>query len=162
LFYRLKVIPIQIPPLRERREDLPDLVRYFLRRYADKTGKAVVRVSREAMSLLYAYHWPGNIRELENAIERAFAMTSTTVLFPEDFPAEIAMTAPGETSASITSEPEAAEAAKSLEQMERAHIVRILQEVNFNKSKAAEVLGIDRATLYRKAQRYSIRLAEEK
>jgi len=151
LYYRLKVIAIHLPALRERMEDLPDLVRHFVARYAEKTGKPVVRISREAMSLLYSYPWPGNIRELENAIERAFAMTNTTVLYPDDFPAEVASHQRTDAKPGSVVESEPMEMAKSLEQMERAHIVRILQEVNFNKSKAADILGIDRAPLYRKA-----------
>ena len=162
LYYRLKVIQIDLPALRERMEDLPDLVGHFLARYAEKNKKGVSHVSDEAMELLKAYSWPGNIRELEHAIERAVAMTNTAVLFPEDFPPEIskqesaATNAAGVAVASVSVE--AGGASPSLEDMEKAHIMKVLQEVNFNKSKASEVLGIDRATLYRKAQRYGIDL----
>jgi DNA-binding NtrC family response regulator len=157
LYYRLKVIQIDLPPLRDRMEDLPDLVGHFLARYAEKNKKGVSHVSDEAMRLLKIYPWPGNIRELEHAIERAVAMTNTSVLFPEDFPPEISKpgAAPGTTSAAPT---DAGGVSPSLEDMEKAHIMKVLLEVNFNKSKASEVLGIDRATLYRKAQRYGIDL----
>jgi two-component system response regulator AtoC len=155
LFYRLKVISIDLPPLRERMEDLPDLVGYFLARYAEKNKKAVSHVADEAMELLKVYAWPGNIRELEHAIERAVAMTNTTVLFPEDFPMEVQR---GISGASTQPGPENQPGGNSLEDLEKAHIVKVLQEVGFNKSKASEVLGIDRATLYRKAQRYGIDL----
>jgi len=151
LYYRLKVISITLPPLRERMEDLQDLVDHFLVRYADKNNKAVSHVSEEAMQLLRAYAWPGNIRELEHAIERAVAMTNTTVLFPEDFPPEIQRGRVQDSG--VEGGP-----ATSLEEMERAHIIKVLQDVHYNKSKASEVLGIDRATLYRKAQRYGIDL----
>ena len=165
LYYRLKVILIEIPPLRERLEDLPDLVGHFLARFAEKNKKAVSHVSDDAMKLLQRYSWPGNVRELEHAIERAVAMTNSTVLFPEDFPADLfrgevahagveaaaSGVGPGSTPGSIA-------APNSLEEMEKAHIIKVLQDVNFNKSKASEVLGIDRATLYRKAQRYGIDL----
>jgi two-component system response regulator AtoC len=155
LFYRLKVISIDLPSLRERMEDLPDLVDHFLARYAEKNKKAVSHVSTEAMELLKTYSWPGNIRELEHAIERAVAMTNTTILFPDDFPVEVQRgTAAAAASAQAASQP----GGHSLEDLEKAHIVKVLQEVGFNKSKASEVLGIDRATLYRKAQRYGIDL----
>jgi two-component system response regulator AtoC len=161
LYYRLKVIQIDLPPLRERMEDLADLVGHFLARFAEKNKKAVSHVSEEAMKLLAIYAWPGNIRELEHAIERAVAMTNTSVLFPEDFPPEIARQSSN--GATVTAQGDTAPghsngAATSLEDMEKAHIMKVLQEVGFNKSRASEVLGIDRATLYRKAQRYGIDL----
>ena len=172
LFYRLKVITLQLPPLRERLEDIPELANCFLERQVSKQGRKDLALSREAMALLQNYSWPGNIRELEHAIERACAMTNTSVLFPEDFPPEILRCdfwASGEQGAvaqdsqtSCPQEMRSYETMKSLEAMEKKHIVRILQEVNFNKSRAADVLGIDRATLYRKAARYGIRLLEEK
>ena len=144
LYYRLKAIMIELPPLRDRIEDLPELVSYFLARYAEKNKKAVSHISDDAMALLKAYPWPGNVRELEHVIERAVAMTGTEVLFSEDF--------------SIQLRGPVLKPLNSLEEMEKSHIVRVLNEVNFNKSKASEVLGIDRATLYRKAQRYGIDL----
>jgi two-component system, NtrC family, response regulator AtoC len=156
LYYRLKVISIELPSLRERKEDLPDLVEHFLARYADKNKKRVSHVSDEAMKLLRNYSWPGNIRELEHAIERAVAMTNTTVLFPEDFPPEIqkgGASASDSQGLSVLVPP-----ASSLEEMEKTHILKVLSDVNFNKSKASEILGIDRATLYRKAQKYGIDL----
>jgi DNA-binding NtrC family response regulator len=159
LYYRLKVIEIQLPPLRERIDDLPDLVGHFLARFAEKNRKSVSHISNDAMALLNAYAWPGNIRELEHAIERAVAMTNTSVLFPEDFPPEIR--APGKPLAKgdVTGAPLGVGGpAESLEEMEKVHILKVLQDVNYNKSKASEVLGIDRATLYRKAQRYGIDL----
>jgi DNA-binding NtrC family response regulator len=157
LYYRLKVIAIELPPLRERMEDLPHLVEHFLARYADKNKKSVSHVSEEAMSLLKAYSWPGNIRELEHAIERAVAMTNTAVLFPEDFPIEILRGGSALTADSMQLEG-GTQPRTSLEEMEKSHILKVLQEVHFNKSKASEILGIDRATLYRKAQRYGIEL----
>jgi DNA-binding NtrC family response regulator len=163
LYYRLKVIQIELPPLRSRLEDLPELVGHFLARYADKNKKVVSHISDEAMAQLRTYPWPGNIRELEHAIERAVAMTNTSVLFPEDFPAEISRVgSTGEgSSAQEGAASDLADAggpSTSLEDMEKSHIMKVLQEVSYNKSKASEVLGIDRATLYRKAQRYGIDL----
>jgi DNA-binding NtrC family response regulator len=168
LYYRLKVISIELPPLRERLEDLPDLIDYFLAYYAAKNKKAVSHVSEDAMALLKAYSWPGNVRELEHAIERAVALTNSTILFPEDLPPELARKE--EAAHAVVTAPSSAHAVhqaengdskgtmSSLEEMEKAHILKVLQDVHFNKSKASEILGIDRATLYRKAQRYGIDL----
>jgi transcriptional regulator with PAS, ATPase and Fis domain len=155
LYYRLRVISIELPPLRDRMEDLPHLVEHFLARYAEKNKKTVSHISEEAMNLLKNYSWPGNIRELEHAIERAVAMTNTSVLFPEDFPAEI-LRGSGQTAPDAGGEGGAQRT--SLEDLEKTHIIKVLQDVHFNKSKASEILGIDRATLYRKAQRYGIDL----
>ncbi|HLE01729.1 MAG TPA: sigma-54 dependent transcriptional regulator [Bdellovibrionota bacterium] len=155
LYYRLKVISIELPPLRARIEDLPDLVGHFLAKFAEKNKKAVSHVSDDGMALLKTYAWPGNIRELEHAIERAVAMTNTSILFPEDFPPEVIR---GALPASESADGMNSGISSSLEDMERAHIIKVLQDVNFNKSRASDVLGIDRATLYRKAQRYGIDL----
>jgi len=153
LYYRLKVISIELPPLRDRMEDLPQLVEYFLLKYANKNKKVVSHVSHEAMDFLRSYLWPGNIRELEHAIESAVAMTRSAILFPEDFPPEIKRRG-----LAAQEEKESLEWSHSLEDLERLQILRTLQETHFNKSKASELLGIDRATLYRKAQRYGIKL----
>jgi DNA-binding NtrC family response regulator len=157
LYYRLKVISIELPPLRERMTDLSLLVEHFVTKYAIKNRKVISHVSEEAMELLRNYSWPGNIRELEHAIERAVAMTNTTILFTEDFPLEIAR------KSDDPKEPELGykatlESSDSLEDLEKFHILKVLQEVHYNKSRASEILRIDRATLYRKAQRYGIDL----
>jgi DNA-binding NtrC family response regulator len=159
LFYRLKVFLIHVPPLRDRLEDLPELVQYLLSRAAAKTHRSITRVSEETMAVLSRYDWPGNIRELENAIDRAVAMAHTDILFPEDFPREIASLA--DTEAPLSSDEGSAQgtaADHSLGSLESAHILRTLQSVAYNKSKAADLLGIDRGTLYRKALKYSIPL----
>lgn len=156
LFYRLKVLLIELPPLRERMVDLPELVEHFLKRFNAKVGKKVSHISEEAMHLLKNYDWPGNVRELEHAIERAIAMTRTTVLYPEDFPSEISQ--PG----TETGTGESGGPANSLEEVEKAHILKVLEEAQFNKSKAAQILGIDRKTLHRKAERYGIDLVRRK
>jgi two-component system, NtrC family, response regulator AtoC len=158
LYYKLKVIAIELPPLRERMEDLPDLVGHFLARYAERSRKAVSHVSDDAMALLRRYPWPGNVRELEHAIERAVAMTRTTELYPEDLPTVILRAEHPAATAAASESAVSSTAPGSLEEMEKAHIVKVLQDVDFNKSRASEILGIDRATLYRKAQRYGIDL----
>lgn len=170
LYYRLKVISIHMPPLRERISDIPDLVQHFAARFANKTGKTLYSVSDEAMDFLVHYSWPGNIRELENAIGRAAAMSRTPTLFPEDFPPEIM----GDTTTSAvhahshegsesqvhpsprTIHETTISPGESLEDIERRHIANTLQSVNFNKSRAADILGIDRVTLYRKAFKYGL------
>ena len=160
LYYRLKVILIETPPLRQRTDDLKELVQHFLARASKRTGKYISAVSEEAMELVSLYPWPGNIRELENAVERAVAMTNTNVLFPEDFPPEIANYGMDDSQPQTTVKvPESStmpSVPQSLEAMERDHILRTLEETKFNKSKAATILGIDRVTLYRKASRYGI------
>lgn len=187
LFYRLKVISIEMPPLRERLRDIPDLIRYFAERYARRSGKEVPAISQEALEMLMQYAWPGNIRELENAISRATAMNNTPMLFPEDFPPEIiaatghqesmdlpltgenapsveghvpvvatASATPPSPSAPAPSAPTQAIPGESLEELEKRHIAQTLQSVGFNKSKAADILGIDRVTLYRKAFKYGL------
>jgi two-component system, NtrC family, response regulator AtoC len=147
LYYRLKVIEIALPPLRERLEDLPSLVSHFISLYS--TSKRISHISPEAMELLVAHAWPGNVRELENSIERAVAMSTSSVLFPEDF-ALLSGEEPGREAEG--------QGCGSLEKMEKDHILRVLRETQYNKSRASSVLGIDRATLYRKAQRYGIEL----
>ena len=151
LYYRLKVISIELPPLRERLEDLPELVSHFLSKFAAKNNRPVSHVSEDGMLRLSAYPWPGNVRELEHAIERAVAMSSSTVLFPEDFALALGTPRPSA----------AVQADASLEDLEKVHILRVLSETHYNKSKTSEILGIDRATLYRKAQRYGIDLRRE-
>jgi two-component system response regulator AtoC len=162
LFYRLKVIEIQLPPLRDRLEDLPELVNHFLARYSEGSGKRISHVSPEAMQLLATHNWPGNIRELEHSIERAVAMGKSSVLFPEDFSGfvgEGTATPAANAGAISAADPDGTPAkGVSLEALEKEHILRVLIETNYNKSKASAVLGIDRATLYRKAQRYGIEL----
>ncbi len=147
LYYRLKVIRIDIPALRERAEDLPELASHFVARYAAKVGKPVSHIAPEAMELLEKYAWPGNVRELEHAIERAITMTRTSILYPEDFPPEIRE--PGQ---AVRPEP----GGSSLDAIEREHIVRTLEETSFNRSKAAAKLGIDRKTLLRRMRRLGI------
>ena len=128
-------------------------IEHFLAIYSEKNKKSISHVSDEALALLKSYSWPGNIRELEHAIERAVAMTNTHVLFPEDFALEGL-----KLSGNSRSTQESSESITSLEEMEKAHIIKVLIETHYNKSRASEILGIDRATLYRKAQRYGIDL----
>jgi two-component system, NtrC family, response regulator AtoC len=153
LFFRLNVVTISLPPLRERRSDIPILAHWFLERLAPGLG---VQISGEAMKALLAYDWPGNVRELENCLERAVALTDRRILDLGDLPASIVrvesdtipqLHAMQETSSLTTTD---------LEDIERVTIARVFSQVNGDKARAGKMLGISRATLYRKLKRYNI------
>jgi two-component system response regulator HydG len=142
LYYRLNVFHIELPPLRERREDIPLLVEHFVRKFALAMNKHITRVAPAAMNQLQQQPWMGNVRELENAVERAMVVAQEPELREQDFIfKQQNVTTPGTTG-------------KSLDEMERAHILRVLEECGFNQSRAAEVLDIDRVTLHHKLKRY--------
>ena len=141
LYYRLNVVTIAVPPLRERATDIPLLVQHFLQKFAQATGRPVKRLAPEALALLAGYHWPGNVRELEHAIERAVALSSSDALLPDDFPAHLHH-APEDA-------PRLPAARMTLEDVKRWYVNKVLEEAGGNKLRAAEVLGIDRSTLYR-------------
>jgi len=151
LLLLLNVISMDLPPLRERLEDLPDLVGSFLAKHSHRNTKSISHLSDAAMDRLKSYPWNGNVRELEHMIERAVALSNASVLEPEDFPHLSVVDSDEKANPS-------SDARTSLEEMERAHILKVLLDTKFNKSKASEVLGIDRATLYRKAKVYGIDL----
>jgi len=141
LYYRLNVVPIDIAPLRQRKEDIPDLVNLFVARFAGDSGKQVKSISPEAMQILVNYHWPGNVRELQNIIERACALAKGTVIEPEDIhldvrPAKAANGASGFLPEGIT-----------LEHWEDEMIREALRRANGNKSQAARLLGLSRNAL---------------
>ena len=151
LYYRLNVVSLVLPPLRERQEDIPLLATYFLRKYAEENNKTISHISQQAMVFLEAYNWPGNVRELENVIERAVALTPNPVLLPEDLPPKLKEQfedVKGELAGKLL----------NLREFERRHIERVLRETRGNKKLAAELLGINRRTLYRMAKRYGIEL----
>jgi len=144
LYYRLNVINITIPPLRERKEDIPELADYFLKKYSRKLSKDITSFNPEAVGMLHNYQWPGNVRELENVIERAVIVCDSNKIRHEDLsiPAAYAATEKGST--------------QSLEDMEKEYILRVLKDANGNQSKASQMLGIDRKTLYLKLKKYGI------
>jgi len=146
LFYRLKVIDIELPPLRERREDIPLLVQHFLNKFGQDSKKNVSGISEDALRGLLNYSWPGNVRELENVIQRAITLSQHEEILPEDLPTPLVEVA-GENliEKGLTEK-------YTVEQLEKEYIKRVLIEVGGNKSKAAEILGLDRKTLYRKLQ----------
>ena len=150
LLYRINVITIALPPLRERRDDIPLLANHFLRKYEKQLGRSAMRFSKGAMRVLVGYAWPGNVRELENTVERAAILAETDVLHAHDLPDKLS-------DKSVT--PPAASgdgSGMTLEELEREHIRRVLSRVQGDKVRAAEALGIHLSTLYRKVQRYRL------
>ena len=145
LYYRLNVVTITVPPLRERSSDIPLLAQHFLETFAHRTERPVKRLAPEALALLAAYHWPGNVRELENVIERAVALSSSETLLPDDFPPQLREES-GRT-------PRLPAAGMTLEEVKRWYVNKVLEEAGGNKLRAAELLGIDRRTLYRILER---------
>ena len=151
LYYRLNVVPIVLPPLRERKEDISPLTDHFLALYGEKNRKSLKGLSGKALDLLVRYDWPGNIRELENCIERAVIMAREEVIVPADFPPQIQMLSreEGTNGFNIPS-------GISLEEMERALIVKTLAETDGNRTRASEILGINRRTLQNKLKQYGL------
>ncbi|MDP1991991.1 MAG: sigma-54 dependent transcriptional regulator [Syntrophales bacterium] len=151
LYYRLNVVPITMPPLRERKEDIPPLADHFLAVYREKNRKPLKGISGKALDLLVRYDWPGNIRELENCIERAVIMAREEMITPVDFPPQIQrLSGEGEKEGS------AIPYGMSLAEMERELIVKTLAETGGNRTRAAEVLGINRRTLQNKLREYGL------
>jgi two-component system, NtrC family, response regulator HydG len=140
LFYRLNVFRIELPPLRERAEDIPPLVNHFVLKFSLAMNKRIVSVSPAAMEQLQLQPWVGNVRELENAVERAMVVGREPELLETDFILKHADTVP--------------ELPRTLEEMERTHILRVIDECGGVQSHAAEILGIDRVTLYHKLKKY--------
>lgn len=146
LYYRLAVIPIHVPPLRERPEDVRALSCHFLRRFAERAGKSVERISPHAMELLAGYAWPGNVRQLENSIERGVALCQGDEIQVEDLPVRLkeeSLVREGET-------------IHSLQVMERSHILNTLEQVNWNRKRAAALLQISTTTLWRRLKEFGI------
>jgi two-component system response regulator HydG len=150
LYYRLNVISLHLPPLRQRRDDIPVLAEHFLQRIAGARHEAAKQLASDALEALIEYAWPGNVRELENAIERAIILTSGDVITRAALPERVTERR-AEPLVSTRTPPN-----PTLEAVERAYIMWVLQSESGNKSRAAEVLGIDPSTLYRKLSRYGV------
>lgn len=147
LFYRLNVVPVRLPDLKDRREDISLLVNHFLQKFAQQHGEPMRRFASEAMRVLMTHSWPGNVRELENAVEHALTMGSDDMLTVQDLPASI--TAPERDiveEAIVDNVP--------LSELEKRYILRILEKMGGHQIKTAEILGIDRRTLYRRLRQY--------
>jgi DNA-binding NtrC family response regulator len=148
LYYRLNVIPVTLPPLRERKEDIPLLVEHFLAQSRTEMGKPLEGIAAEAMEMLMAHDWPGNVRELRNVLERGAVMARGPIITPMEL--ELA---PPALPAGATP----TDSSDSLRDVERKHIVAMLKQQNWNITRSAKALGIDRVTLYNKIKRYQIR-----
>ena len=173
LYYRLKVVTLQLPPLRERKEDIPELVRYFLQRFRADINREVREISPRALEKLMRHHWPGNVRELENAVQRAMVISKGNTLLPEDFSLEGLESETGpiehldfEERLEKLMEPvfkDLAELSRRspgadlMSELEKILIKRALQETRGNQVQAAILLGISRNTLRSKIERYRIR-----
>jgi DNA-binding NtrC family response regulator len=145
LFYRLNVISFTMPPLRERKEDIPLLAEHFMAQFTQEVNRGVERISRDAMDELMLHEWPGNVRELSNAIERAVVVCKTGTITPYDLPIGTSL------------EDQLKTKYFSLGDMEKQHILKILDQTHWNISKSSAILGIDRSTLYNKIKRYELK-----
>jgi two-component system response regulator AtoC len=145
LYYRINVVSIQLPPLRDRKQDIPLLVQHFLKKYCIENKKELDGLSEEASRLLMKYDWPGNVRELENVIERAVVVAKGNIILPEDLPPLASSEGRFEPTSDM-----------SLQELERKHILRVLQSNDWNITKTAKKLGIDRNTLSSKIKKYQI------
>jgi DNA-binding NtrC family response regulator len=156
LYFRINVVTVKLPPLRERPGDIPILVAHFLAKLGRREGRAPATMSAEALQVLQGYAWPGNVRELENAIDRAVAVAKDGVILPSDLPPEIGARrrpAGAGTGAGGTPQPSILDDRPTLAELERRYIALVLAESGGNKKRAAERLGIDRRTLYRALER---------
>lgn len=160
LFYRLKVFPIHLPPLRERKEDLGSLFDYFIEKFNESTGKSISGLSHEAAVMLMDYCWPGNVRELENAIEHAFVTCQTEKIEVFDLPIEIRRVEMRDgicsTSISGYDNPQLMQPTKKSGSLKRDDLIDALHSADWNKSEAARILGIDRSTLWRKMKKLGL------
>ncbi len=150
LYYRLSVIPLHIPPLRERREDISLLAQHFVKLFANRLDKPIRGISKDALNALMQYHWPGNVRELMNAIEHGVALSSGDMLELKDLPPHITQPVTDDTIP-------LAESKGTLEDIEKSYILKVLQETGWNQKQACRILGLSKATLYRRLKKYGIR-----
>jgi DNA-binding NtrC family response regulator len=152
LYYRLNVIRIDLPPLRERAEDIPLLVEHFIRKFADNVQHRVAGIDKEALALLIGHRWPGNVRELEHTIERAVLLGKGSTIGVNDLPPQLSGADPRKLPLA-----EAVARSFTLRDLEREYIERVLENTGGNKSEAAKILGVDRTTLYRKLEEYKLK-----
>ena len=142
LFDRLNVVPISLPPLREKKEDIPLLIIHFLQKSSEENRKQISHISPEALDILTQYSWPGNVRELRHTIERAVVLSTQPIILPEDLPKKMLEEVKGK-------EIQFPEELLPLREVERRYVLKVLRETKGNKKKASEILEIDRTTLYR-------------
>jgi DNA-binding NtrC family response regulator len=152
LFYRIHVITLHLPPLRQRREDIPLLGAHFLHKYTQQNDKPITAITQQALQRLQAYHWPGNVRELENVIERAVVLAQGAMIGIDDLPPELQ----DQEAVSVPEHPVVLSTDATLAQIEREAIVQTLQRHAGNRQITARVLDIGLATLYRKLKEYNL------
>jgi len=152
LYYRLNVIRIDLPPLRERAEDIPILVEHFMRKFAQQTKREVRGIDPDALAALMNHRWPGNVRELEHTIERAVLLGKETTLSTRDLPPQLRVRQD-----SALPLAEAISKGYTLRDLEREYIARVIENTSGNKTAAAKILGLDRTTLYRKLEEYKVK-----
>ena len=155
LFYRLNVVPLSVPPLRDRKEDIALLVDHFVKKYSREFKKDVRGVSQGALPALEAYDWPGNVRELENVIERSVALATRSVILLEDLPLDLAMHEPGQSRS--VGEPSPLSLKEARERFEQAYVLRALEREDWNQSRTARILGVHRNTLIARLAAWGIR-----
>jgi two-component system response regulator HydG len=151
LYYRINVVKLEVPPLRSRGSDTLHLAQHFLKQFAERSGKPTLELSERAAERLMAYEWPGNVRELENCIEHAVALARFDQVTVEDLPEKLRGYLAGSFVATANDPTEIV----TMEELEKRYLLRVFKLVGNNKSRAAEVLGIDRRTMYRKLERYA-------
>jgi two-component system, NtrC family, response regulator HydG len=156
LYYRLRVVPVSLPPLRERREDIPLLVEHFIERFRERMDRPIRTVSASALAMMMDHAWPGNVRELENAVEHAFVRCAGTEIRPEDLPAELRMGPLTEPAAAPGAAPPRPQMLRPSKPDERGIILGALERAGGNKSLAAKSLGISRTTLWRRMREFDI------
>jgi DNA-binding NtrC family response regulator len=152
LYYRLNVIRIALPPLRERPEDIPMLVDHFIQKFADQAKRKIEGIEQDALAALMNYRWPGNVRELEHTIERAALLGKGSNISLKDLPLPL----PAHDGDEVLPITEAAAKSYTLRDLERQYIMRVMETTNGNKTEAARILGVDRTTLYRKLEEYKV------
>jgi two-component system response regulator PilR (NtrC family) len=157
LFYRINVIPIALPPLRDRREDIPLLAEHFLAKYGEQMEKAITAVSREAMDLLLKYDWPGNIRELENALERAVALEGTPSILPDSLPATVRGDSPRATAVAEALPESGFDLEAHVQEIERGYIAEALKKAGGVQVKAADLLGMSFRSFRYYVKKYNLR-----
>jgi two-component system response regulator PilR (NtrC family) len=158
LFYRINVIPIALPPLRERREDIPLLADHFLAKYSEQMGKAITGIARPAHDLLQQYDWPGNIRELENVMERAVALERTPAILPDSLPSAIRTTGPKSTLPATDALPETGfDLEAHVKEIERGYIAQALEQAGGVQVKAAELVGMSFRSFRYYVKKYNLR-----
>jgi transcriptional regulator with PAS, ATPase and Fis domain len=157
LYYRLNVVPVHVPPLRERRDDVPLLVEHFIRRYSGQFRRPISEITPEALTVMRDYPWPGNVRELQNVIERLVGLSEGPVIDVNDLPLDLLFP----DRRGRVKEAEALPLKQATEEFEREIVLRVLERVGWNQSEAARLLGVHRNSLKVKLERWGIRTPRE-